>query len=108
VINFTLTHSKVLKFSALRIIFRTIQTTQVHDLRTSSGGRFVILQGVTNMQGLTLQQNTKRTAPPELLQQIKATIPKKASEPSTLSEILRRAKGGYMRHRYRGRYELDS
>ncbi|WP_436115144.1 hypothetical protein [Phyllobacterium sp. LjRoot231] len=60
------------------------------------------------MEGLTLRQNTKRTAPPELLQQIKATIPKKAGEPYTSSEILRRAKGGCMRRCCRGRWELNA
>ena len=49
----------------------------------------------------TLQRPNKKVASPDLLRLVKAQMPKKSSEPLSLSEILRRAKGGCMLHRYR-------
>lgn len=49
----------------------------------------------------TLQTQNKKAASPELLRHIKAQMPTRRSEPQSLSEILRRAKGGCMLHRYR-------
>lgn len=49
----------------------------------------------------TLQAQNKKTASPELLRDLKAKMPTRSFDPQSLSEILRRAKGGCMIHRYR-------
>ncbi|MDQ0996499.1 hypothetical protein QFZ34_001681 [Phyllobacterium ifriqiyense] len=52
------------------------------------------------MEGLTLK-TTNRVASPELLKQIKAQVARDYAPPETISQILRKAKGGCMRRRIR-------
>ena len=51
------------------------------------------------MEGLTLKSSINRVAPPELLKQIKAQMVREGSQSGSISDILRKAKGGYMRRR---------
>ncbi|EJN04253.1 hypothetical protein PMI41_01892 [Phyllobacterium sp. YR531] len=53
------------------------------------------------MEGLTQKTSVNRVAPPELLTKIKAQMVRDYSPPETISEILRKAKGGCMRQRVR-------
>ncbi|MEP7452731.1 hypothetical protein [Phyllobacterium sp. SB3] len=53
------------------------------------------------MEGLTQKTSVNRVAPPELLIKIKAQAVRDYSPPETISEILRKAKGGCMRRRVR-------
>ena len=53
------------------------------------------------MEGLTLKTSINRVAPPELLKAIKAQMVREGSQSESISEILRKARGGYMRRRVR-------
>lgn len=53
------------------------------------------------MEGLTLKIPINRVAPPELLKAIKAQMVREGSQSESISEIRRKAKGGYLRRRVR-------
>jgi hypothetical protein len=53
------------------------------------------------MEGLNLKTAINRVASPKLLRQIKAQMIRERTQSESISEILRKAKGGYMRRRVR-------
>ncbi|RCW78320.1 hypothetical protein [Phyllobacterium bourgognense] len=53
------------------------------------------------MEGLNLKTAINRMASPKLLKQIKAQMIREGTQSESISEILRKAEGGYMRRRVR-------
>ena len=62
---------------------------------------FVVLEGVTMMQEIPrYKTTTNRVAPLELLEKLKVQQQEIRDRPLTFNEILRRSKGGFVRHRF--------
>jgi hypothetical protein len=88
--------AKTLETSDLRNYY------SVHPNKPKCCGRSLLFfREWQNMEGLTQKTFVNRVASPELLKQIKAQMVREYAPPETISAMLRKAKGGYMRRRVR-------